>query len=97
MCPLAAPRLCEKRQKQKHAGHGTGADREQMPFARVAPVPQRPGTDQRRLEWKHPGVAREREGHRETEDEIEPRADGLRRARDGRHDGERQELQQKAR
>jgi hypothetical protein len=42
-------------------------------------------------------VARERERHREAEDEIEPRANGFRRARDGRHDGKRQELQQKAR
>jgi len=44
-----------------------------------------------------PGVAAERERHRETKDEFEPRANGFRRARDGRHDGERQELQQKAR
>jgi hypothetical protein len=47
--------------------------------------------------WKHPGIRAERKRYRETEDEFEPGADGLRRARYGRHDGERQELKQKAR
>jgi hypothetical protein len=52
---------CEKGQKQNHAEGGAGGGSEQMPLARIAPVPQRPGTDERRLERKHPGVGRKGE------------------------------------
>jgi hypothetical protein len=51
----------EKGQKQNHAEGGAGGGSDQMPLARIAPVPQRPGTDERRLERKHPSVGRKGE------------------------------------